>query len=100
MERKERKKNELSSCPICLEGMDDGEVTKAGCGHVFDRKCLDQWLDSQRNDGLETGTCPICRYVLRNHPEAGGWQKWPADGLSLSIERCLLSVTVYFLGGI
>jgi len=44
---------EIPDCPICLEYMDDDEVTTE-CGHAFHRACLSHWLSNHRN-------CPNCR---------------------------------------
>ncbi|TFK43579.1 hypothetical protein BDQ12DRAFT_675206 [Crucibulum laeve] len=60
------------SCPICLmpleslfippdDETDDAGVTKLpGCGHVFCRKDLSEWIRSQH------GSCPTCRHVFLN----------------------------------
>ena len=50
-----------SSCPITLERFEDNtECTQIiGCGHLFNRDGLHQWL-------RENVRCPICRYDIRN----------------------------------
>ncbi|KAJ7179946.1 hypothetical protein C8R43DRAFT_1117287 [Mycena crocata] len=72
-------KNELGnddSCPICLSSFDslladsvrggnadDCGVTKLGCGHIFCRKDLLEWIRNLH------GSCPTCRYeFLDIHP--------------------------------
>ncbi|KAL9292084.1 putative transcription factor C2H2 family [Arabidopsis thaliana] len=45
-----------SSCSICLQDWEEGEVGRklARCGHTFHMNCIDEWL-------LRQETCPICR---------------------------------------
>ncbi|EOA29519.1 hypothetical protein CARUB_v10014600mg [Capsella rubella] len=45
-----------SSCPICLQDWEEGEVGRKleRCGHTFHMICIDEWL-------LKQETCPICR---------------------------------------
>ncbi|XP_010466225.1 PREDICTED: NEP1-interacting protein-like 1 [Camelina sativa] len=45
-----------SSCPICLQDWEEGEVGRKldQCGHTFHMICIDKWL-------LKQETCPICR---------------------------------------
>ncbi|KAF9055137.1 hypothetical protein BDZ89DRAFT_1055750 [Hymenopellis radicata] len=56
------------SCPICLlpfsdffdedSGPDSGVTQLDGCGHVFCRKDLTEWIRTMH------GSCPACRYVF------------------------------------
>ena len=44
-----------ASCPICLDGLENGEVTiMTSCGHVFHQDCITDALKSR-------GECPNCR---------------------------------------
>ncbi|CAL9221585.1 unnamed protein product [Arabidopsis halleri] len=45
-----------SSCSICLQDWEEGEVGRKleRCGHIFHMNCIDEWLIRQE-------TCPICR---------------------------------------
>lgn len=66
-------------CSICLCDFVDGEMCRelpAPCGHVFHKKCIDEWFGTQR------ATCPNCkRSIYRilmerdSIPEVG-----PSDG--------------------
>ncbi|KAF5876909.1 putative snf2 family protein [Botrytis fragariae] len=50
-------------CAICQDnfgGGDNGEPVKTACNHVFDRECVQRWLDADHT------TCPICREEIRN----------------------------------
>ena len=42
-------------CPISMEIMED--PISASCGHIFDRKSIEAWLNEQN-------TCPICRKII------------------------------------
>jgi hypothetical protein len=60
------KKSELKSteeCSICLCEIPAGEsVYQVACGHLFHRKCLEDWLNTNAN-------CPACRYNIKyDHP--------------------------------
>ncbi|KAF7906907.1 hypothetical protein EAE99_011974 [Botrytis elliptica] len=51
------------TCAICqdnLGGGENGEPVKTACNHVFDRECVQRWLDADHT------TCPICREEIRN----------------------------------
>ncbi|KAL7540743.1 hypothetical protein ACHAWF_006785, partial [Thalassiosira exigua] len=49
----------LDCCAICLVPYEDGvsEVRTLPCGHVFDKECIDSWLEAHT-------TCPSCRCDL------------------------------------
>lgn len=43
------------TCHICMRELAGGVVErKLKCGHVFHRRCVDQWLEKKH-------TCPTCR---------------------------------------
>ncbi|XP_050215743.1 RING-H2 finger protein ATL56-like [Mercurialis annua] len=46
----------IDCCVVCLDGFRQGQWCRklAGCGHVFHRKCVDNWL-------VKVSVCPICR---------------------------------------
>ncbi|TGO89804.1 hypothetical protein BPOR_0093g00150 [Botrytis porri] len=51
------------TCAICqddLDGGENGEPVKTACNHIFDRDCVQRWLDDDHT------TCPICREEIRN----------------------------------
>ncbi|KAI0495819.1 hypothetical protein KFK09_022122 [Dendrobium nobile] len=50
-----------SSCAICLEKFNDGELCRQlpACSHLFHIHCVDLWLK-------EKLTCPICRTAITN----------------------------------
>jgi len=51
--------DELVLCSICISGYhDDGTCSMLPCGHIFHRKCIEQWLQSGRTAG---GDCPMCK---------------------------------------
>lgn len=47
-----------TECPICMEGMDEKEVSaQLPCGHWFHGKCVHSWFQHSE-------TCPMCRHYL------------------------------------
>lgn len=51
--------DELALCSICISGYhEDGTCSMLPCGHIFHRKCIDQWLQSGRT---ASGDCPMCK---------------------------------------
>jgi len=47
------------SCPICLDGLENGEATcMTSCGHAFHEECMSDVLKSRRE-------CPNCRQHVR-----------------------------------
>lgn len=51
------------TCAICqddLGGGENGEPVKTACNHIFDRECVQRWLDADHTN------CPICREEIRN----------------------------------
>ncbi|TGO36237.1 hypothetical protein BHYA_0131g00150 [Botrytis hyacinthi] len=50
------------TCAICqddLGGGENGEPVKTACNHIFDRECVQRWLDADHTN------CPICREEIR-----------------------------------
>lgn len=47
-----------TECPICFEDLDETYQTFGYCGHMFHKKCLDEWKSSP---GLKNPGCPVCR---------------------------------------
>ena len=48
--------NKLITCSICLEeNINNNELCKTNCNHIFCKKCLDDWFNKGKN------TCPLCR---------------------------------------
>lgn len=80
----EIKISEGDRCLVCLSDYEPNEEcrTLSGCGHIFHRECIDQWLGSGRN------ACPLCRGVgvatkdTKSTPttpaESTPSQQWPA----------------------
>ena len=51
-------------CAICLEKLDQGEVSYVGkCGHLFHKTCIEDFIKSGINKNVTNGQpqCPICR---------------------------------------
>ncbi|NXJ66704.1 PJA2 ligase, partial [Rostratula benghalensis] len=49
-------------CTICYSDyVKDEIITELPCHHLFHRLCVSLWLE-------ESGTCPVCRYVLAPKP--------------------------------
>jgi len=65
-------------CPISHDVMRDPVIVDASCGHTFERRSIEQWM--QQNTGVENMTCPLCRSHLRSQHLA------PNVGLRESID--------------
>ena len=53
--------DEVVECGICLETLKNGVlVKKTPCGHVFDSKCIDEWVNVTK----PLSKCPHCRTPL------------------------------------
>ena len=53
---------EMSECTICLENMNNKEVYKMNCNHIFDKKCFLEYVNNCENKKI---TCPNCRsYII------------------------------------
>jgi phosphoglycerol transferase MdoB-like AlkP superfamily enzyme len=49
-------------CAICLENMNNKEVYKMNCNHIFDKKCFLDYISNCENKKI---TCPNCRsYII------------------------------------
>ena len=49
-------------CTICLENMNNKEVYKMNCNHIFDKKCFLEYVNNCENKKI---TCPNCRsYII------------------------------------
>ncbi len=49
-----------STCPICMDGFNQGHEVLLSCSHIFHRACLQSFEKFMKNGAL---TCPICRFV-------------------------------------
>lgn len=47
-------------CSVCYEDHTIDESVVTGCGHIFHRRCISSWMDSQTERSAEI-TCPTCR---------------------------------------
>ena len=49
-------------CLICQEDINfcHQEISVLNCGHLFHKKCLQQWLDTN-------STCPECKYAVKTN---------------------------------
>jgi hypothetical protein len=48
-----------ASCPICMEGFNQGSEVLLSCSHIFHRRCLESF-ESFMGKG-EVRSCPLCR---------------------------------------
>jgi hypothetical protein len=48
-----------ATCPICMEGFNQGYEVLLSCSHIFHRSCLESFEAFMGS--RETRTCPICR---------------------------------------
>lgn len=44
----------MSTCPVCLESIEEKDKIKTHCGHTFHKECILLWYRNKRN-------CPLCR---------------------------------------
>lgn len=47
-----------ATCPICMEGFNQGYEVVLSCSHIFHRSCLESFESFM---GRDTRSCPICR---------------------------------------
>uniref|UniRef100_A0A915P952 RING-type domain-containing protein n=1 Tax=Meloidogyne floridensis TaxID=298350 RepID=A0A915P952_9BILA len=52
----------FADCSICLEKVYENEQKLKKCKHVFDKKCIQEWLRLQQ-------ICPVCREATENELE-------------------------------
>jgi hypothetical protein len=50
----------MSECDICCEIIDNENKLK--CGHIFHKKCIDEWIH-------HSNTCPLCRREIKSCDE-------------------------------
>ena len=50
------KKRQKMSCSICLEDLDDDQITTLSCGHSFHVLCIIRWFRNPTRS-----SCPLCR---------------------------------------
>lgn len=46
-------------CPICLDSLENENVSKGACSHIAHTSCLISWLAKAKD--LNSMTCPVCR---------------------------------------
>ncbi|KAL6006768.1 Homeobox protein B-H1 [Asimina triloba] len=72
-----RPEKAVDDCVVCLcEFREEEEVRQLrGCDHVFHRRCLDRWLDCDKQ------TCPLCRAHLVPEEMRNEFEKklWAAE---------------------
>lgn len=47
--------NKEEKCSICLENLDDINIKKTNCNHLFHKQCIYEWINNNKT------TCPLCR---------------------------------------
>jgi hypothetical protein len=47
-------------CSICLESLNNGDVSNLRCNHSFHRDCINRSITQQNNNSI-VPTCPLCR---------------------------------------
>lgn len=60
-----------TQCAICLDDLDNGDVSLLNCNHVYHEKCLANWLRSSH----ARGKCPICKSAV-----------WKEEVVSMDVE--------------
>lgn len=48
-----------SSCAICLELLNQGDIYKLKCNHCFHLECWNQW-----DKAVSKSVCPVCRFEI------------------------------------
>lgn len=60
---------DVSQCPICLDDLDNTNLTVLECTHSFHSKCFLEYFEKSKN----IISCPICRTTvhekIKDHPE-------------------------------
>ena len=61
---KKRSNSETSDtsnpCSICLESLNNGDVSNLRCNHSFHRDCINRSITQQNHNSI-VPTCPLCR---------------------------------------
>ena len=52
----------IGECCICFTSQSDMDSQNLSCGHIYHKKCINQWFSISR-------TCPECRQECNNIPE-------------------------------
>lgn len=52
---------------FCEEIVKKTDAAVTSCGHIFHKKCLEQWLNQQESTG-QPKTCPDCRNAIQDLP--------------------------------
>ncbi|CAD8049446.1 unnamed protein product [Paramecium sonneborni] len=56
-----------TQCVVCMEDLNQKEISITPCGHLFHHLCLKKWL-------MRTLNCPSCRYLISYQQVIdGGW---------------------------
>ena len=66
---------DVSQCPICLDDLDNTNLTVLECTHSFHSKCFLEYFEKSKN----IISCPICRTTvhekIKDHPEVQSIQQ-------------------------
>lgn len=49
-------------CIICMENMEDGNLTTLQCGRQYHKTCIDEWWKRKNVE-----SCPVCDRVQYRH---------------------------------
>lgn len=49
------------NCSICLEQFENNDLIQINCGHIFHKKCLKKWTNTNKKR-LMSVRCPLCNY--------------------------------------
>ena len=71
----------METCSICLEKLDNVDISKTICKHSFHTSCLLKWIISKT-------TCPVCRHTLVTKPES---QKIYIDPLDSMLDEPIIN---------
>ena len=48
-------------CPICMEELNERNVTVTSCGHMYCVTCLDIWKNAEKQKQKQKWECCVCR---------------------------------------
>ena len=51
-------------CSICYDHFDYLGIHQLGCGHIFCKKCLEQFMWGKMKEGKYDFVCPLCRSLI------------------------------------